>query len=96
MFVVFGVLRVVCESESFVQNNNYDLTSDYGVIKLSHRLLAEYSYKQLGSGGRGLKVGWWPGGGRRNGRRFEHRVVHLPAQKGPHNRTPASPIPTAN
>lgn len=47
---VFGVLRK-CESESFVQNNNYDLTSDFGVIKLSHRLPAEYSYKQLGPGG---------------------------------------------
>jgi len=75
-------LRVVCESESFVQNNNYDLTSDYGVIKLSHRLLAEYSYKQLGPGG--PVVGQWPGGGL-----AERQVFRTPCRP----RLPSWPLP---
>lgn len=44
-----GVYGCVCVcgggggSKSFVHNNNYNLTSHYGVIKLSHRLHADYS-----------------------------------------------------
>lgn len=79
--VCLGVCLCIGEEEggdckSFVHNNNYNLTSHYGVIKLSYRLHADYSNKS--SQNEGQRTG--------NGSRQAFQTLcPTPSQSSPHS-----------